>query len=87
MNTIDSLEQSIHSLLEAGRRLRDERDMALRDADSLRRKLRDAQQSLVALDENIGDTEPGDGGGRDHEIDEIKAIIQSILSRLDSLLT
>ena len=87
IDTIDSLEASIHALIDAGRRLREERDRAYREADQARNKLRETQETVKGLRINLERMEKA--GKNYHELEDKKSElinnIQSILSKLEHL--
>ena len=86
MKTINSLEKSIHALIEAGRKLREERDNVLRDTEHVRDELRKAKENIKELRSIINKLEKNDTGFQNVENrkKEIINTIKAILSRLDT---
>lgn len=89
METIDSLETSILSLIKVSEKLRDERKKAYIDAEQNRNKLNEAKETIKSLQQNIEKMERNDQGFHDLEEKkkEIISYIQAIISRLDQLIT
>jgi len=86
MDTVEYLEESVRSLLDAGRRLKKERNAAVLDLEESSLRLREARETVEELTTRThGSPDAGDVD-REREKEEIIAVIQTILTRLDALL-
>ncbi len=53
MDTVGNLEESVRKLIETGRKLRQERDSAVSEADAIRRELVDARETITILKQKL----------------------------------
>ena len=87
MKTINRLETSIYSLIEANRKLRDKQDRAKKDAEHLRNELHNTKEIINGLQLNLEKMGKNEYGYNElvAKKKEIIDHIKSILYKLDQL--
>ena len=86
MNTVENLEESVRSLLDTGRRLKKERNAAVLSLEEYSLRLREARETIDELTTRMQGSGDGADVDREREKEEIIAVIQTILTRLEALL-
>ena len=89
MKTINRLEASIFSLIEANRKLRDKHDRAGKDAENLRKELHNTKEIINGLQLNLEKIEKNKYGYKELAVKKKEVIdhIKSILYKLDQINT
>ncbi|MBT4483138.1 MAG: hypothetical protein HOC71_05615 [Candidatus Latescibacteria bacterium] len=87
MKTVNSLEKSIHALIETGRKFREERDNTFIEAEQVRSELHEAKEKIKELRSVIKKIEKNDTGfqNREDRKKEIINTLKNILSKLNTV--
>ena len=87
MKTIVSLEKSIHNLIKASRKLREERDRTSKVAEQVRNELHEAKETIKELQLNMERMKKTNHSNNELEArkKEIIFTAQSIVSKLDKI--
>ena len=85
MGRAENLEASIQKLIEAGRKLRKERDTAFKEVGQAHKKLDETKETIKGLRLNIEQIKKNDRNyqGFENKKKEIIRHIQTIISKLD----
>ena len=87
MKTIVSLEKSIHTLIKASRKLREERDRTFKVAEQVQNELHEAKETIKELQLNMERMKKTNHSNNELEArkKEIIFTAQSIVSKLDKI--
>ena len=87
MENIDCLEASFHDLIDAGRKLRKQRDKACENAEQLRNQLKEAKETIKELRDRLQKIEKSDKRYSELQFKKKEIInrLQNVISKFDTL--